>query len=218
MERIDSQINEKRGEEILLEGIMEEEIINNIKDLKDTSTWSKELEKNIWSHCHWKDEQREIVKMYINIRRVYHGENLLLYLTQLNVMRLTEDKTTFLIIPKNYYMASTIKLNSIGIILSNGDVKIGSTVYYNLCVDFCLQMVSCGLISDTSRLQLNRNFRPRLIQISNYENAKSNGLNPIIQDFAFFLEDIQKFEKNNIKLEIEEWNKEHPNDLQKMSS
>lgn len=82
------------------------------------------MEKDVFSSSYWKEHEKGIVKFYIELRRVFHGKHFLLFLTQLEFSHLTEHNIKYLIIPKEYYIASVLRSNNRGIVLKNGETQI----------------------------------------------------------------------------------------------
>lgn len=94
-------------------------LLKNLKCIKDTLAWDDALTKSVWSHPTLKDEQdRGLVKMYLSIRRVYHGDDMFGFLVGTTMKDTTADGKA-VILPANSYIASIARSSSVVLFQEN---------------------------------------------------------------------------------------------------
>lgn len=145
---MDKQHSEKPEESVLQEMDVssykpfaeELELLKNLKSTLDTSSWSRELEENVYRHPSLKSEQeRGLAKLYITLRRCYHGESVMGYFLQC-AEEVDEKVGKYVRLKKGTYVNSIVSKNGMGALQANGDIILGKGQWFSLAMEVYVQV------------------------------------------------------------------------------
>ena len=128
-------------------------VMEVVRETVDTRGFSEDYIHDILYHSEVPKKDRNIVELYLSLRKAYHGQSLFQYLYLLGSFR--DDMK---VIPAHYYIARVLRMpinikNMKVQVLSDGSVELPAKRYLLLCLIIIVKFIAIGIVINDHSLE-----------------------------------------------------------------